>query len=87
MSIVAILIFFAVYIFFGVDVLYYGFWPANSVHVKYKIFLSAMEYLPFSLGDDSKGSFEEIIERYVFLFFNVFLYISGRKNGNYVIFI
>ncbi|MBA0650451.1 hypothetical protein Goklo_017869 [Gossypium klotzschianum] len=35
----------------------------SSVHVKYKIFLSAMEYLPFSQGDDSKGSFEEIIER------------------------
>jgi len=41
-----------------------------------------MEYLPFSSGDDSKGSFEEIIERYVYLFFNIFLYISGRKNGN-----
>ncbi|PON93456.1 Nuclear pore protein [Trema orientale] len=36
---------------------------SSSVHVKYKIFLSAMEYLPFSAGDDSKGSFEEIIER------------------------
>ncbi|KAK9281423.1 hypothetical protein L1049_004325 [Liquidambar formosana] len=35
----------------------------GSAHVKYKIFLSAMEYLPFSPGDDSKGSFEEIIER------------------------
>lgn len=35
----------------------------SSVHVKYKIFLSAMEYLPFSAGNDSKGSFEEIIER------------------------
>ncbi|EOY27316.1 Nuclear pore complex protein Nup107 isoform 1 [Theobroma cacao] len=35
----------------------------SSVHVKYKIFLSAMEYLPFSQGDDLKGSFEEIIER------------------------
>ncbi|XP_010261755.1 PREDICTED: nuclear pore complex protein NUP107 isoform X1 [Nelumbo nucifera] len=34
-----------------------------SVHVKYKIFLSAMEYLPISPGDDTKGSFEEIIER------------------------
>ncbi|XP_010111983.2 nuclear pore complex protein NUP107 [Morus notabilis] len=34
-----------------------------SVHVKHKIFLSAVEYLPFSAGDDSKGSFEEIIER------------------------
>lgn len=34
------------------------------MHVKYKIFLSAMEYLPFSMEDDSKGSFEEIIERY-----------------------
>ncbi|KAI7735809.1 hypothetical protein M8C21_000571 [Ambrosia artemisiifolia] len=40
----------------------------DSVHVRYKIFLSAIEYLPFSPGDhvDSgfeKGSFEEIIER------------------------
>ncbi|KAK3198179.1 hypothetical protein Dsin_021594 [Dipteronia sinensis] len=35
----------------------------SSVHVKYKIFRSAMEYLPFSSGDDSKGSFEEIIQR------------------------
>ncbi|KAK2979499.1 hypothetical protein RJ640_008383, partial [Escallonia rubra] len=35
----------------------------SSVHVKYKIFLSAIEYLPFSPQDDSKGSFEEIIER------------------------
>ncbi|WCJ39372.1 hypothetical protein M5689_020364 [Euphorbia peplus] len=35
----------------------------SSVHVKYKIFLSAMEYLPFSSDNDSKGSFEEIIER------------------------
>ncbi|XP_043705825.1 nuclear pore complex protein NUP107 [Telopea speciosissima] len=35
----------------------------SSVHVKYKIFLTAMEYLPFSPGDDSKGSFEEILER------------------------
>ncbi|KAJ0075048.1 hypothetical protein Patl1_33744 [Pistacia atlantica] len=37
----------------------------SRVHVKYRIFLSAMEYLPFSPGDDSKGSFEEIIERRV----------------------
>ncbi|XP_052183667.1 nuclear pore complex protein NUP107 [Diospyros lotus] len=35
----------------------------SSVHIKYRIFLSAIEYLPFSTGDDSKGSFEEIIER------------------------
>ncbi|THG10873.1 hypothetical protein TEA_025808 [Camellia sinensis var. sinensis] len=35
----------------------------SSVHVKYKIFLSTIEYLPFSPGDDSKGSFEEIVER------------------------
>ncbi|XP_050232383.1 nuclear pore complex protein NUP107 [Mercurialis annua] len=35
----------------------------SSVHVKYKIFLSALEYLQFSSEDDSKGSFEEIIER------------------------
>lgn len=43
----------------------------GSVHVRYKIFLSAIEYLPFSPGDDSnasfeKGSFEEIIERFLF---------------------
>lgn len=35
----------------------------SSVHVKYKLFLSAVEYLPFSPGDESRGSFEEIIER------------------------
>ncbi|KAI8026376.1 Nuclear pore complex protein NUP107 [Camellia lanceoleosa] len=35
----------------------------HIVHVKYKIFLSAIEYLPFSPGHDSKGSFEEIVER------------------------
>ncbi|KAL7204931.1 hypothetical protein ACSBR2_017950 [Camellia fascicularis] len=35
----------------------------SSVHVKCKIFVSAIEYLPFSPGDDSKGSFEEIVER------------------------
>ncbi|XP_051152717.1 nuclear pore complex protein NUP107 [Andrographis paniculata] len=36
----------------------------SSVHVRYKIFLSAIEYLPFSPEDDTKkGSFEEIIER------------------------
>ncbi|XP_071731961.1 nuclear pore complex protein NUP107 isoform X2 [Rutidosis leptorrhynchoides] len=39
----------------------------SSVHVRYKIFLSAIEYLPFSPGADlngiEKGSFEEIIER------------------------
>ncbi|KAJ8441144.1 hypothetical protein Cgig2_006973 [Carnegiea gigantea] len=35
----------------------------NSVHVKYKLFLSAIEYLPFSPGDESRGSFQEIIER------------------------
>ncbi|KAL0429947.1 UNVERIFIED_CONTAM: Nuclear pore complex protein [Sesamum radiatum] len=35
----------------------------SSVHVRYKIFLSAVEYLPFSPEDDTKGSFEEIIER------------------------
>jgi len=37
----------------------------NSVHVKYKLFLSAVEYLPFSPGDESRGSFQEIIERYI----------------------
>lgn len=35
----------------------------HSVQVKYKIFLSAIEYLPFSPDGDSKGSFEEVIER------------------------
>ncbi|KAK4726467.1 hypothetical protein R3W88_031384 [Solanum pinnatisectum] len=35
----------------------------SSAHVRYKIFLSAVEYLPFAPEDDSKGSFEEIIER------------------------
>ncbi|CAK9179847.1 unnamed protein product [Ilex paraguariensis] len=35
----------------------------SSVHIRYKIFLSAIEYLPCSPGDDSKGNFEEIIER------------------------
>ncbi|KAL5062604.1 hypothetical protein RYX36_024341 [Vicia faba] len=35
----------------------------SSVRVKYKIFLSAMEYLPFSSMNESKGSFEDIIER------------------------
>ncbi|WZZ62261.1 hypothetical protein YC2023_062368 [Brassica napus] len=35
----------------------------HIVHVKYKIFLSAMEYLPFSHVDDSQGNFEEIVDR------------------------
>jgi hypothetical protein len=43
------------------------------IFVKYKIFLSAMEYLPFSPGDGSKGSFEEIMERYLYHFFVIFL--------------
>lgn len=35
-----------------------------SLHVKYKLFLSAMEYLPFSPGDDDpRGSFAEIMQR------------------------
>lgn len=38
------------------------FIPINRVDVKYKIFHSAMEHLPFS-PDDTKGSFEEIIDR------------------------
>lgn len=54
--------------------------PVNSVHVKYKIFLSAMEYLQFSPVDNSKGSFEEIVERF-FCFFLILLYFSGRKNA------
>nr|CAD1816980.1 unnamed protein product [Ananas comosus var. bracteatus] len=32
------------------------------IHVKYKLFLSAIEYLPFSSEDKSKASFEDIIE-------------------------
>lgn len=43
----------------------------NSVHVKYKIFLSAIEYLQFSPLDNSKGSFEEIVERYLYFFFTL----------------
>jgi nuclear pore complex protein Nup107 len=35
----------------------------SSVHVKYKIFLSAMEYLSFSPVDDLHGNFEEIVDR------------------------
>lgn len=35
----------------------------NSVHVRYNIFLSAIEYLPFADEDETKGSFTEIIER------------------------
>lgn len=42
------------------------------MHVKYKIFLSAMEYLPFSSEDDSKGNFEDIIERYVAFLFRIY---------------
>lgn len=55
--------------FVDVFLLLLFFFASQSVHVKYKIFLSAMEYLPFSAGDDSKGSFEEIIERYLYPFF------------------
>lgn len=36
----------------------------NSLHTMYKLFLSAVEYLPFSSGDASKACFEEIIERF-----------------------
>ncbi|KAL6491760.1 hypothetical protein OROGR_034125 [Orobanche gracilis] len=35
----------------------------SSLHVRIKIFHSAIQHLPFSSEDDSKGSFEEIIER------------------------
>lgn len=35
----------------------------SSVHVKYKLFLAAVEYLPFSSEDISKACFEDIIER------------------------
>ncbi|EPS66094.1 hypothetical protein M569_08683, partial [Genlisea aurea] len=35
----------------------------SSVHVRYKVFLSAIEYLPFSSEEDEiKGNFEEIID-------------------------
>ena len=46
------------------NVVFYCSLTVYSGHVKYKVFLSAIEYLPFSPGDDSKGSFEEIIERF-----------------------
>ncbi|CAN6373285.1 unnamed protein product [Urochloa humidicola] len=35
----------------------------SSLHTMYKLFLSAVEYLPFSSGDASKACFQEIIER------------------------
>ncbi|KAJ6827274.1 vicilin-like seed storage protein [Iris pallida] len=35
----------------------------SSMHVKYKLFLAAIEYLPFSSEDVSKASFEDIVER------------------------
>ncbi|KAJ1276589.1 hypothetical protein BS78_05G226100 [Paspalum vaginatum] len=35
----------------------------SSLHTMHKLFLSAVEYLPFSSGDASKACFEEIIER------------------------
>ncbi|EEC80177.1 hypothetical protein OsI_22031 [Oryza sativa Indica Group] len=35
----------------------------SSLHTMFKLFLSAVEYLPFSSGDASKASLEEIIER------------------------
>lgn len=35
----------------------------SSVHVRYKIFISAMECLPFSSEDDSRGSFKQILDR------------------------
>lgn len=51
------------------------------MHVRYKIFLSAIEYLPFSPGDDSKGSFEEIIERFLYCFtIFIYLFICSRMD-------
>lgn len=53
----------------------------NSVHVKYKIFLSAMEYLPFFSMDESKGSFEDIIERYlcfIYIIYEILLIKMSR---------
>ncbi|KAG8090488.1 hypothetical protein GUJ93_ZPchr0011g26904 [Zizania palustris] len=35
----------------------------SSLHTMYKLFLSAVEYLPFSSGDPSKACLEEVIER------------------------
>ncbi|XP_073021989.1 nuclear pore complex protein NUP107 [Primulina eburnea] len=35
----------------------------SSVHVRYKIFISAIEYLPFSSEDDSRGNFKQILDR------------------------
>lgn len=50
---------------FTVHALIFNFPPGNSLHTMYKLFLSAVEYLPFSSGDPSKACFEEIIERFV----------------------
>ncbi|PKA59339.1 hypothetical protein AXF42_Ash001433 [Apostasia shenzhenica] len=35
----------------------------SSVHVKYKVFRSAIEHLPFSSEDHSKACFEDVIQR------------------------
>ncbi|KAL0907305.1 hypothetical protein M5K25_021705 [Dendrobium thyrsiflorum] len=35
----------------------------SSIHIKHKLFRSAIEHLPFSMEDQSKASFEDIIER------------------------
>ncbi|KAI0493389.1 hypothetical protein KFK09_023505 [Dendrobium nobile] len=35
----------------------------SSIQIKHKLFRSAIEYLPFSMEDQSKASFEDIIER------------------------
>lgn len=43
---------------------HHTFFSCNSLHTMYKLFLSAVEYLPFSSGDASKACFEEIIERF-----------------------
>lgn len=51
----------------------------DSIHVRYKIFLSAIEYLPFAPEDDSKGSFEEIIERFLYSS-HIFLKFENMQN-------
>ncbi|XP_073009104.1 nuclear pore complex protein NUP107 [Typha latifolia] len=35
----------------------------SSVHIKHKLFLTAVEYLPFALENESKACFEDIVER------------------------
>ena len=69
-----------IYIYIYIYILFiYSMSSLNSVHVKYKIFLSAMGYLQFSPVDNSKGSFEEIVERYFCFFFILLYFWDGKK--------